>query len=243
MQLSAEISLLVAEAVHYDELLEQVAVPIALHTGGGCVIALLSDDASTLTPFGVFHPDPDAHAALTQLSGGAYTPLGGLEDLVLGEGRGRRVELRPEIFADRPGVPRYIELTGHREAILVPMRAWGRSRGVLWASRASDLEQDDVNFLSLAGSRLALAVDHLRLLEGDSAPPRPRVDGPTASLTDREREILAHIGEGLTSREIAERLVVSVRTVEWHRSRIQGKLEVSGRSELTRIAREAGLSA
>lgn len=243
MQLLAEIVLLLEETRNYDTLLERAAPPIAVHTGGGCVLGLLSDDAATLTPLGLFHPDRDANDALAELSGGAYTPLGGLEDAVLREGRGRVVELDPDVFAERPGVPRYIDITGHRAGVVVPMRARGRSIGVLWVSSGAALGPDDVNFLMMVGSRLALAVDHLRYVEGDQVVERPAAEGPVAALTAREREILRHVALGMTSREIAEEFVVSSRTVEWHRARIQGKLGVSGRAEMTRVAREAGLVA
>ena len=51
-------------------------------------------------------------------------------------------------------------------------------------------------------------------------------------LTKREREIALLGAEGLSSRQIAERLVVSIRTVDNHLARIYDKLGVSGRSEL-----------
>jgi DNA-binding CsgD family transcriptional regulator len=61
------------------------------------------------------------------------------------------------------------------------------------------------------------------------------------SLTRRELEVLSLIALGHTNAEIADRLVVSVRTVESHRARIQRKLGRSGRSQLVRYALEHGL--
>ena len=60
-------------------------------------------------------------------------------------------------------------------------------------------------------------------------------------LSRREREILALLALGHTNREIAERVHLSVRTVEWHRARIQAKLQVTGRAALAQIARTQGL--
>jgi two-component system, NarL family, response regulator NreC len=60
-------------------------------------------------------------------------------------------------------------------------------------------------------------------------------------LTAREREVLRLVALGHTSREIAGRLVLSVRTVEAHRARIQGRLGVSSRAELVRWALDNGL--
>ncbi|MEO5678938.1 MAG: response regulator transcription factor, partial [Acidimicrobiales bacterium] len=72
------------------------------------------------------------------------------------------------------------------------------------------------------------------------APPA-RLGGPGGDLSDRELEVLRMIALGLTNAEIGERLYVSVRTVETHRSHIHQKLNVRNRAELVRRAREAGL--
>lgn len=150
--------------------------------------------------------------------------------------------MRPELFVERPGVSRYIEITGHRWAVVAPMRVRSRSTGVLWFSAERALD-DDVNFLEMVASRLALMVEHARFVERDHPTVRRSGDGPAAQLTDREREILSLVASGMTSRQVADQLVVSIRTVEWHRARLQTKLGVAGRAELTRIAREAGLLA
>ena len=53
---------------------------------------------------------------------------------------------------------------------------------------------------------------------------------PDAPLTEREREILDLIGEGISNQAIADRLVLSPRTVERHVSNIYVKLGLEGRS-------------
>ncbi len=63
----------------------------------------------------------------------------------------------------------------------------------------------------------------------------------TDPLSIREREILALLAFGYTNREIAQRLFVSVRTVEAHRAHILTKLGLSSRAELVRYAIDAGL--
>jgi two-component system, NarL family, response regulator NreC len=60
-------------------------------------------------------------------------------------------------------------------------------------------------------------------------------------LSDREREVLSLLALGHTNQEIADRLVVSVRTVEAHRAHILTKLRLSTRAELVRYAIDAGL--
>ena len=65
---------------------------------------------------------------------------------------------------------------------------------------------------------------------------------PAAVLTDREREILRYVSTGLTARQIAERLVVSHRTVQNHVQNVLQKLQLHNRVELTRWAIERGLA-
>ena len=62
-----------------------------------------------------------------------------------------------------------------------------------------------------------------------------------ASLTNREREVLLLVAEGLTNRETGERLEISPRTVETHRERLMGKLRIRSVAGLTRFVVEHGL--
>ena len=59
---------------------------------------------------------------------------------------------------------------------------------------------------------------------------------PLERLTDREREIFTLIGQGLGTRDIAQRLAVSVKTVETHQARIKEKLGLTHVRELMRAA-------
>ncbi len=58
-------------------------------------------------------------------------------------------------------------------------------------------------------------------------------------LTTREREVLTPVVQGLVSRDIAEQLGISARTVEAHRNRIMQKLEVRNVAELVRLVMSA----
>ena len=60
-------------------------------------------------------------------------------------------------------------------------------------------------------------------------------------ITDREREVLVLIGEGLMNKEIAEELSISVKTVESHRENIMNKLNLHSRTELVKFAIRKGL--
>lgn len=60
-------------------------------------------------------------------------------------------------------------------------------------------------------------------------------------LTPREREVLTYIADGYTNREIAEKLVISVKTVDRHRENIMNKLNLHNRVALVKYAIEKGL--
>ena len=55
---------------------------------------------------------------------------------------------------------------------------------------------------------------------------------PTVNLTPREREISAHIVNGLTCKEVARKLSISHRTVEVHRARLMKKLQAKNSADL-----------
>jgi DNA-binding NarL/FixJ family response regulator len=67
------------------------------------------------------------------------------------------------------------------------------------------------------------------------------VDEGLDQLTAREREVLQLVARGYTYREIAERLVISVKTVESHVSSVLRKLQLSNRHELSRWAAERNI--
>ena len=62
-----------------------------------------------------------------------------------------------------------------------------------------------------------------------------------ARLTTREKEVLKLIGDGYTSREIAEMLFISINTVDRHRTNIMDKLGMHNKSQLIKFAIRKGL--
>lgn len=70
---------------------------------------------------------------------------------------------------------------------------------------------------------------------------RRHVTDPLDLLSSREREVLQHIAEGKTNKEIANALALSVYTVEAHRGRIMEKLNLHSTGELVRFAVRNGL--
>lgn len=78
--------------------------------------------------------------------------------------------------------------------------------------------------------------DYQRLVRGGQEP-----QAGTDLLTARQREILQLIAEGHSTREIAERLSISIKTVETHRAQIMQRLNVRDVASLTRYAIRLGL--
>jgi|1186.fasta_scaffold953322_1 LuxR family maltose regulon positive regulatory protein len=68
--------------------------------------------------------------------------------------------------------------------------------------------------------------------------PVPRVLRP---LSDRDRELLAHLAHGRSTAQIARAMSVSTNTARTRIRRVSGKLAVDGRSEIVRAARELDL--
>lgn len=77
----------------------------------------------------------------------------------------------------------------------------------------------------------ALIEDYLRQVEAE----------PYDHLTNREREILKLITDGQTSRQIADTLLISLKTVLGHRAKIMEKLDIHNRTELIKYAMRKGL--
>jgi two-component system response regulator NreC len=70
---------------------------------------------------------------------------------------------------------------------------------------------------------------------------RSGVSGPSDKLTDREREILQLVAEGYPNQAIADRLVLSVKTVEAHKAHIMAKLGAQRTTDLIRYALRKGI--
>jgi len=72
------------------------------------------------------------------------------------------------------------------------------------------------------------------------APTRGKQD-PYHQLTEREREVLKLVAEGYTTREIADILVVSPKTVEGHKTNLMDKLDIHNKTDLIKYAIRKGI--
>ena len=80
-----------------------------------------------------------------------------------------------------------------------------------------------------------------RLLRTYLRGPDPKAAADVGTLTDREREVLRHVAQGLSNDEVAHRLYLSVTTVKTHLARVFTKLGVRDRAQAVVVAYESGL--
>lgn len=134
-----------------------------------------------------------------------------------------------------------LSASGEEADVLAAMKAGASGYLVKSATREEILEavretaQGRATFTpGLAG----LVLGEFRKLAAEPAADAAR---PVPELTDREVEVLRLVAMGLSSKEIAEQLVISHRTVQNHVQNTLGKLQLHNRVELTRFAIERGL--
>jgi DNA-binding NarL/FixJ family response regulator len=134
---------------------------------------------------------------------------------------------------------RVLVLTMHQEDayILQAVRA-GASGYMVKDSAAAELLTAVRNVHAGAGYFGAQAA---RTLATQLQHPERTLDDPYGRLTAREREVFHLIAEGLTTKEIARRLGISVKTAENHRGRVLAKLDMRNTAELVRYALRKGL--
>jgi DNA-binding NarL/FixJ family response regulator len=101
---------------------------------------------------------------------------------------------------------------------------------------------DGIRVIAAGEALLAMSITRRLIAEFLSRPDLQRqVPSGVDVLTDREREVLALVGRGMSNAEIAQALVVSPTTSKTHVSRIMSKLGARDRAQLVVIAYETGL--
>ena len=108
-----------------------------------------------------------------------------------------------------------------------------------------DTEPDElvqaVRVVALGDALLSPSVTRQLIAEFAARAKEPGAPDGLDELTDREREVVTLVGEGLSNEEIAQRLFVSPATAKTHVSRAMGKLQARDRAQLVVIAYESGL--
>ena len=134
---------------------------------------------------------------------------------------------------------RVLVLTMHQEDeyVLQAVRA-GASGYLVKDSAASELL---AAVRSLHAGRGYFGPQASKALAEQLQHPERVAEGPYRDLTPREREVFHLIAEGMTTKEIARRLDISVKTAENHRGRVLDKLDMRNTAELVRYALRKGL--
>jgi DNA-binding NarL/FixJ family response regulator len=101
--------------------------------------------------------------------------------------------------------------------------------------------RDAVRTVAAGNALLAPSVTRRVVDAFAAAVPAPKAPERLDRLTDREREVLALVAEGLSNDELAARLVLSPLTAKTHVSRILAKLHARDRAQLVVVAYETGL--
>lgn len=249
----------VAECDSYTTAVEAAAPVLANGLSSAVVIGLVDSVTDMVHVLGLADPDPGRAGTTAELFEAPFERRGFVGQ-VMEEGRTLTVQLEEEYV--RANWPQYAAIATDfrlRHLAVAPVRSHGETRGVIWAGRSdteAPFDEDDAAFLDAAGLVLGCAVQIGYLqeaLERTAGRRRPVVEegarsGPQQSerrketlLSAREREVLRLLAVGYTNREAADDLGLSIRTVEWHRARIQWKLGATGRADLVRASREHGL--
>lgn len=148
------------------------------------------------------------------------------------------LEATRKIKAAQPNTE-ILVLTMHRsEEYFFEMLKSGASGYILKGAETSDLIQ---GIRTVAAGEVFLYPIMAQKLVEDYLTRLNNEETTNRLLSKREKEIILLLADGFTSREIAEKLVISPSTVHSHRTNIMRKLDLNSRHELIRYAREKGL--
>lgn len=153
-------------------------------------------------------------------------------DLSLGQGDG--LELIRDARAHHPRLPMLV-LSMHEESIYAERLLAAGARGYIMKEAASDQLLIALRRV-LAGKLYLSDALSARLQARGTMPPADHAEDPLARLSNREMQVLARLGRGLSSRDIAADLTLSVKTVESHRQSIKRKLNLATNSQLLQYA-------
>lgn len=153
-------------------------------------------------------------------------------DLTLGQGDG--LELVRDVRAHHPGLPMLV-LSMHEESIYAERMLAAGARGYIMKEAASDQLLIALRRV-LSGKVYVSEALTARLRARGATPAGEATEDPLKRLSNREMQVLAKLGRGLSSRAIAADLTLSVKTVESHRQSIKRKLNLSDNAQLLQYA-------
>jgi DNA-binding NarL/FixJ family response regulator len=134
---------------------------------------------------------------------------------------------------------RLIMLSMHADEEYVRRALFAGARGYLLKNADRGELELAVRAVARGDAWLSPAVSKKVVAAYGRGSPAPK--GPFELLTPRQREILQLIAEGLSTKEIAHRLAISVKTVETHRAELMRRLDIHDIAGLVRYAIRAGI--
>jgi len=158
-------------------------------------------------------------------------------DLVLGDGSG--IELIKEIKSELPSI-RMIALSMHDEMLYAERAIRAGAMGYVSKQAPAETILAAIEQVLRGELHLSHRIE-AHLLSQVPRRARGGHNGPVSQLSDRELQTFEMIGDGMTTRAIAERLQVSVKTIDAYRQRIKSKLKLQTSNELMRRAVEWSL--
>jgi DNA-binding NarL/FixJ family response regulator len=178
------------------------------------------DAESDLMVCGEAQSDREARAALREVD-----PDVMIVDVSLAQGDG--MDLVREVHAQRPDLPMLV-LSMHDETIYAERLLAAGARGYIMKEAAYDQLLVALRKVLGGGVYLSEAMASRVGSNGEGASP----PNPVGRLSNRELQVLSLIGRGLSSRQAAESLNVSVKTVESHRQSLKRKLNLATNAQL-----------
>ena len=144
------------------------------------------------------------------------------------------LELLKHFQALRPQMPTLV-VSRHDEALYAERAIRAGARGYVMKLEAGDVIVKAVRKVLAGGIYVSEEINE-RLLMSLASGRQPTVETPLQVLSDRELEVFELTGRGISTREISERLHLSIKTVESYRARIKEKLNLRSAAELMQQA-------
>jgi DNA-binding NarL/FixJ family response regulator len=150
------------------------------------------------------------------------------------------IELIKELKATRPGLLALV-LSMHDESLYAERVLRAGAKGYVTKQEAAEKVLTAIRKV-LAGEVYVSERIASRLLKAVAGSRQDAAQSPLDRLSDRELQVFRLIGGGMSVREIADKLFLSVKTIETHREHIKEKLNLKSSSELLRYAVQFGVN-
>lgn len=144
------------------------------------------------------------------------------------------LELIKHMLALRPDL-KVLVVSRHDEALYAERAIRAGARGYVMKLEAAEVMLKAIRRVLAGGIYVSEEINE-RLLLGIASGREIKIKSPLEELSDRELEVFELTGRGLGTREISEKLHLSIKTVESYRARIKNKLNLNSATELMQQA-------